>query len=78
VLEPSHTFHFDSKIWVHGYSTCDIFIQRICGALLQGVQPSDPTFNELAEKLVLNVPIFTHVGSWGNVDMLFHITFANT
>jgi hypothetical protein len=27
--------------------------------LLQGVHPSDFTFNELVEKLVLNVPIFT-------------------
>jgi hypothetical protein len=56
VLEPSHTFHFDSKIEIH-----NIFIQRICGALLllQGVHPSDLTFNELVEKLVLNVPIFT-------------------
>jgi hypothetical protein len=61
VLESSHTFHFDSKIEVH-----NIFIWRICGALLwlQGVHPSDLMFNELVEKLVLNVPIFTQVGSW--------------
>jgi hypothetical protein len=26
VLEPFHTFHFDSKIGVHDYSTLDIFI----------------------------------------------------
>jgi hypothetical protein len=61
VLEPSHTFHFDSKIGVHDYSTHDIFIRQICGALLllQGVHLGDHTFNELVEKLVLNVPIFT-------------------
>jgi len=65
VLEPSHTFHFDFKIGVHDYSTCDIFIRQICGALLllQGVYPSDLTFNEPVEKLVLNLPIFTHVGN---------------
>jgi hypothetical protein len=34
VLEPSHTFHFDSKIGVHDYSIYDIFIWRMCGALL--------------------------------------------
>jgi len=34
-LEPSYTFHFYSKIGVHDYSICDIFIWRIsCGALL--------------------------------------------
>jgi hypothetical protein len=32
--------------------------------LLQGVQPSDPTFNDMVKKPVLNVPIFTQVGSW--------------
>jgi hypothetical protein len=66
VLEPSHTFHVEVKIGVHAYSTRDIFIQRIYGALLllQGVHPSDPTFNELVEKPMLNVPIFTHVGNW--------------
>jgi hypothetical protein len=48
VLKPSHTLHFDSKIGVHDYLTCDIFIWWIRGALLlQGVQPSDPTFNNL-------------------------------
>jgi hypothetical protein len=26
VLKPSHTFHFDSKIGVHDYLACDIFI----------------------------------------------------
>jgi hypothetical protein len=65
MLEPSHTFHFDSKIGVYDYSTRDIFIQQICWALLlQGVQLSDFTLNELVEKLMLNVPIFTRVGSW--------------
>jgi hypothetical protein len=66
MLEFSHTFHFDSKIGVHDYSTCDIFSWRIRGALLllRGVHPGDPTFNELVEKPMLNVPIFTHVGSW--------------
>ncbi len=34
VLEPSHTFHFDSKIGVHDYSIHDIFIRQIHGALL--------------------------------------------
>jgi hypothetical protein len=65
-LEPFHTFQFNSKIGVHDYSTPDIFIQQICRALLllQGVHHGDLTFNELVEKLVLNVPIFTHVGSW--------------
>ncbi len=61
VLEPSHTFHFDFKIGVHDYSTCDIFIPQIHGALLllRGVHPNDLTFNELVEKPMLNVPIFT-------------------
>ncbi len=66
VLEPSHTFHFDSKIGVHDYLVCDIFIWRIsCGALLllRHVHPSDTAFFELVEKPVLNVPIFTQVGS---------------
>jgi hypothetical protein len=35
MLELSHTFHFDSKIGVHDYSVCDIFISQIsCRALL--------------------------------------------
>ncbi len=77
VLEPSHSFHFDSKIGVHDYSTHDIFIRQTHGALLllQGVHIGDHTFNELVGKLVLNVPIFTQLGS---VDMLLHISFANT
>jgi hypothetical protein len=66
VLEPFHTFHFNSKIGVHDYLAHDIFIQQIFGALLllQGVYHGDLTFNEWVEKLMLNVPIFTHVGSW--------------
>jgi len=66
VLELSHTFHYDSKIGVHDYLTCDIFIQQVCGALmlLWGVHLGDPTFNELVEKPVLNVPILIQVGSW--------------
>jgi hypothetical protein len=61
VLEPSHTFHLDSKIGVHDYSACDIFIEWIHGALLllRGVHPIDHTFNELVEKPMLNFPIFT-------------------
>jgi hypothetical protein len=61
VLEPSHTFHFDFKIGVHGFSTCDIFIPWIHGALLllRGVHPSDPTFNELVEKPMSNVLLCT-------------------
>ncbi len=27
VLEPSHTFHFDSKIGVHDYLVCEISIR---------------------------------------------------
>jgi hypothetical protein len=79
VLEPSHTFHFDYKIGVHDYSIRDIFFRQICGALLllQDVHFGDPTFSGLVEKLVLNVPNFTQVGS-GSVDMLLHITFVNT
>ncbi len=34
VLEPSHTFHFDSKIGVHDHLVREIFIRQICGALL--------------------------------------------
>jgi len=40
-------------------------MQWIYGALLlQNVHPSDPTFNELVNKPILNVPIFTQLGSW--------------
>jgi hypothetical protein len=66
VLEPSHTCHFNFKIGLHDYLVCEIFIHRIsCGALLllQGVHLGDTTFNELVEKPVLNVPIFTQVGN---------------
>ncbi len=77
MLEPSHTFHSNSKIGLHDYLARDIFIQHICRALLLlgGVHPSDPTFNELVEKPMLNVPILTQLGV-GSVDMLLHITFA--
>jgi hypothetical protein len=34
VWKPSHTFHFDSKIEIHDYLICDIFIRWVCGALL--------------------------------------------
>ncbi len=54
------------KIKVHNYLICNIFMQWIYGALflLRSVHPSDPTFNELVDKPILNVPIFTQLGSW--------------
>jgi hypothetical protein len=47
-------------------------MQWIYGALLlRSVHPSDPTFNELVDKPILNVPIFTQLGSWecGNATL---------
>jgi hypothetical protein len=77
VLKPWHTFHFDFKLEVHDYLVCDIFIRWIRGALLLlwGVHLSDPTFNELVQCWMSPS---LHMLGVGNVDMLFHITFANT
>jgi hypothetical protein len=64
---------------VHDYSVCDIFISQIsCRALLLlwGVHLGDTTFNELVEKLMLSLSL--HRLGVRNVDVLFHITFANT